>query len=457
VAEHIRDFYHPEIDKQAHDMLAALDDPTVAAAATAGRLAFRAMGAKRRPDTDDGEVWRFHDAEGHPAEVEFRDPSAIGAWLADGSRGLFYSYTGSTEPLWRPVIGTTHIADGVRTGYDESDALVSVTTALQHGTRRMRSIGQGVAWTIAPLRNAWAQMHWNPSTERTKEEIATHYDHDQEFYVGDEGVLGPWKQYSSGLLLPGQREEEIGLDQLQEQKIDSLIRKLELEGADTLLEIGSGWGSLAIEIAKRSPHLHVTSLTVSHEQRKLCEEAAVAAGVADQIDFREQDYRDLDPSEKFDRIVSIEMIEAVDNKDLPVYYNALRDHLTPGIGSVTLQAITVRPSQEARQKHHKGFAQIIFPGGSLAARRSIVRDMEERELRLYEHTDATASYGPTLRGWRQNLHEYAIPRTLRRKAQGITTTQSARSDRGYDLYFALSETGFRTRYIEDHQLTFVNS
>lgn len=87
--------------------------------------------------------------------------------------------------------------------------------------------------------------------------------------------------------------------------------------------------------------------------------------------------------------------------------------------------------------------------------RSIVRDLEKRGLGLYEHTDATASYGPTLRGWRENLHEYNILRTLRRAAQGITTTQSARSDRGYDLYFALSETGFRTKYIEDHQLTFV--
>jgi cyclopropane-fatty-acyl-phospholipid synthase len=321
----------------------------------------------------------------------------------------------------------------------------------------MRTVGQGIAWTLAPIRNTWAQLHWNPSTERTKDEIATHYDHDQAFYVGDTGVLGPWKQYSSGLMLPGQLEEDVTLDQLQEQKIDSIIRKLNLDGADTLLEIGSGWGSLAIEIAKRAPHLQVTSLTVSHEQRKQCEEAAMAAGVEDRIDFREQDYRDLDPDETFDRIVSIEMIEAVDDKDLPVYYDALRDHLTPKIGSATLQTINVTAAQEARQKHHNGFAQIIFPGGSLVAKRSIVREMEKRGLRLYEHTDATSSYGPTLRGWRQNLHIYEFPRTVRRTAKGITTTASTRSDKGYDLYFALSETGFRTRYIEDHQLTFVNS
>lgn len=456
MAEHIRDFYHEEIDKLAHDMLASKDDPTVRVASSIGRMMFRAMGAERQPNTDDGEVWRFHNAEGDPAEVEFRDPSAIGAWMLEGSRGLFYSYTGNDEPLWKPVTETTYVADEVRTGYDESDALVAITTALQHSTRKMRGIGQGVAWAMAPVRNTWARLHWSPSTERTKEEIATHYDHDQEFYVGDTGVLGPWKQYSSGLLLPGQREEEVGLDQLQAQKIDSLVRKLELEGAETLLEIGSGWGSLAIEIARRAPHLQITSLTVSHEQRLQCEEAAKAAGVEGRIEFREQDYRDLDPGEVFDRIVSVEMIEAVDDKDLPVYYDALRDHLSPGIGSVTLQTINVTASQEARQKHHKGFAQIVFPGGSLVAKRSIVRDMAKRELRLHEHTDATSSYGPTLKGWRSNLHTYDSARTARRTAQGVTTGRSARSDRGYDLYFALSETGFRTRYIEDHQLTFVN-
>ncbi len=136
MAEHVRDFLDPVIDQEAHIMLESAQDPTTIAAAAAGRGIFKMMGAERQPDTDDGEVWRFHDADGHPADVEFRDLSAIAAWTIHGSRGMLYSYTGSSEALWRPVEGSTYISPDVYTGYPESDGLVSVTAALHHATRR---------------------------------------------------------------------------------------------------------------------------------------------------------------------------------------------------------------------------------------------------------------------------------------------------------------------------------
>ncbi len=452
MAEHIRDFLHPVIDEEAHIMLASANDPTTLAAAMAGRAIFRVMGAELRSNTYDSEIWRFHDKNGNPADVEFSDPSAIAAWTIHGSKGMLYSRTGSSEALWRPVEGSTYIAPDVRTGYPESDGLVSVTTALHHGTRRSRRIAQVIANAVAPVRDKWALAHWDPSIDQTKEEIMTHYDHDQSFFVGPQGILGEHYLYSSGLVLPGQGR--ISLEQMQQQKIDSLLDQLQLGNADTLLEIGSGWGEMAIQAAKANPNLHVTSLTLSPEQVKICRERARTEGVEHQIDFLELDYRNFGPDQRFDRILSVEMIEAVAWQGASVFFDAIDKHLDPDTGIAVVQPITVPPEQEARQRHHSGFAQKIFPGGSLLAVRSIIRELEKRNLRLHQMKNLSDSYGPTLREWRRNEHEYEIPRTQRRVSKGIDPRTSARSDDGHDFYLAISETGFRVGAIEDWQLMF---
>ncbi len=145
-------------------------------------------------------------------------------------------------------------------------------------------------------------------------------------------------------------------------EIDSLLDQLQLDSADTMLEIGSGWGEMAIQAAKANPNLNVTSLTLSPEQAKICRERALAEGVADRIDFLEMDYRDLDPDLRFDRILSVEMIEAVAWQDAPVFFNAIDKHLDPDTGIAVLQTINVPPEQEARQRHHKRVRPENLPG-----------------------------------------------------------------------------------------------
>lgn len=457
MAEYFRDFLDPAIDGLAFDILDSVGDSSTPMLARVGRSVFWAVGGTRLANSDDGERWEFPLPNSNGRSViEFRDPAAIVAWL-HGSDGALYARTGEDEPLWKPDTKFTVVPQEIRTDFPESDGLVVATMALHHAIERPRRAAQITASTTAWFRDGRALKRWDPSTERTKAEIMSHYDHDQAFYVGSTGILGPTKQYSSGLLLPGQRELDVELNNLQEQKIDSLLRKLDLENANTLLEVGSGWGELAIRAAKRYPHLHITSLTVSHEQAKLCREAAKAAGVDDQIEFLEKDYRDFVPEKPFDRVVSVEMIEAVAWQDLPAYYSALTKLTDQKRGVAVLQTINVRPEQEARQRHHKGFAQAIFPGGSLVAAQTIERDMSKYGWQLYERTDATSSYGPTLRGWRVNLHTHEAARTNLRIQKGISETSSARSDRGFDFYLAASETGFRTGYIENHQLVFKRS
>lgn len=441
MAEHFRDYLDPSVDTYAEKVLQPKRDVTHRMLARYGDRLFRMMGAER--DTyDSPNKWYLADATGNQVAIDVHDPERFfPAILRYRDIGLFYGLTGDEDgPLWTPDPLRTYIPEAIDSGHPEADSMVQVVEALGRMTRVPRAIGRNTARLVAPIRDRHANQSWQVSTDRTKSEIAAHYDLSPEVY--DTMLDGQFVQYSSGLLAPGRRFES--LHDLQEQKVESLINMLELQSAETLLEVGGGWGGLAVAIAERVPHIDITSLTVSHEQYLRAVKRAEDAGVADRVHFREQDYRDLEPDAMFDRIVSVEMIEAVDWRDHGVYFDALARHANPTHGRIALQAITIRPEQFASQRHNRSFANTaIFPGGVLTPREVISSNMEQRGWQLDRVEDLGSSYALTLREWIRNLWDKKPELDAKWQSEGITSGKIDRFWRGFSFYLAASEAGFR--------------
>lgn len=442
MAEHFRDYLHPTIDPYAERVLDPPRNFTTRMLARYGEELFRMMGAEHS-HTDASDIWRLHDGEKHQVAIAVHDPDRFfPALFRYRDIGLFYGYTGDDDgQLWSPSPEHTFLPDDIRTGYDEPDSLVQVVEAASVMSHIPRAIGRNAARLTAPLRDAKARRMWHESTTRTKDEIAAHYDISPEVY--DAMLDTPHMQYSSGLLQPGQAFES--LDQLQDQKIDSLIAMLDFDEAETLLEVGGGWGGLAVAIAERAPHMDITSLTVSHEQYTRAIQHADEHGVSDRVHFKELDYRDLAPEEIYDRVLSVEMIEAVDWRDHDTYFGALSSHAHPTLGKLALQAITIRPSQFASGRHNKSFANTaIFPGGVLTPKETINKELAARGWENTAAKELGASYAPTLREWIRNLWDHRTTLDQKWQADGIDTHRIERFWRGFSFYLAASEAGFRS-------------
>ena len=440
MAEHFRDYLNPTIDTFAEKVLRPERDKTHRALARYGAKLFEMMGARR-----DGAVadrWYLEAAEGKPAVIDVHDPERFfPAILRYRDVGVFYGLTGDENgPLWTPDVERTYIPELVDSGYRQPDSMVQIVEAMSRMSRVPRAIGRGAARLAAPVRDARARAAWQESTARTKSEIAAHYDLSPEVY--DTMLDSEFMQYSSGLLAPGQSFES--LHDLQEQKIESLIEMLELDKAETLLEVGGGWGGLAVAIAERVPHIDITSLTVSHEQFTRAEARAEKAGVQARVHFREQDYRDLPADARFDRIVSVEMIEAVDWRDHHTYFDALTRHADPEHGVIALQAITIRPEQFASQRHNRNFSNTaIFPGGVLTPKEVITEGLASRGWELENSESLGPSYALTLREWIRNLWDNKPMLDQKWQQDGIDAQQIERFWRGFSFYLAASEAGFR--------------
>lgn len=453
MSEHLRDFRDPEADSILSPELDSLQRGLI----KHGDNAMERLGVAVS-STSEGKQLAIN-AGGHVAAMDVYEPDVvIPALLRHASNGLFYTYTGDEDgkPKWTINTDITVVPEDVSTGNPESDGLVVLAQALHAATEGPRKVGRVAARLTAPLMDKRYKKEWSASTERTKEEISRHYDHRQDFYVGPHGILDQeFTQYSSGLLLPGREFES--LEELQRQKVESIIRKLELDNAETLLEIGTGWGGLAMAIAEAAPHLKVTSLTVSEEQAKIARQKIKEKGLEDRIDVLCKDYRELDSDIKFDRAVSVEMIEAVDDRDLPIYFDALARHVDPDKGVIVLQSINVAPEQYALQRRSNGFASTaIFPGGSLVPLRTVGEGMAVRGWRMHEATDLTRSYDLTLREWRRNMQAGKTALTDMWLSDGHAPEAIDRSNRGFDFYLAFSQAGFRkgTDHIQTWQTTF---
>ena len=275
-----------------------------------------------------------------------------------------------------------------------------------------------------------------PSEENTLEgaraNIHRHYDLSNDLFGT---FLDPSMMYSSALFGPGD-----DLTAAQHRKIDSVLDYAGVTRGSAVLEIGTGWGELAIRAAERGAH--VTSLTISEEQRALATERIAAAGVADRVEVKLCDYRES--SGQYDAVVSVEMIEAVGASYWPAFFSTIGERLRPG-GRFGLQAITMDHDRMlASSRAYTWMHKYIFPGGIIPSVQSIEDGLRTHtRLKLAGMREFGQDYARTLRLWRERfLHRWSDVASL-----GFDDVFG----RMWEFYLAYSEAGFRSGYLKVHQ------
>jgi len=259
----------------------------------------------------------------------------------------------------------------------------------------------------------------------SRRNIAAHYDLGNDFYAL---WLDPSMTYSSALF-EGDRSRS--LEQAQRAKYERILRRIAPRPGAHILEIGCGWGGFA-ELAAREHGCRVTGITLSAEQLRYAEARIARAGLADRVRFELRDYRDV--AERYDHIVSIEMVEAVGERYWPAYFGVIARALAPG-GTAIVQAITIADRMFARYRTGTDFIQRhIFPGGMLLSPRRCREEAARRGLAVVGDHAFGRDYAETLRRWRQAFNE----RLPEFRALGY----DARFVRKWEFYLAYCEAGF---------------
>ena len=231
------------------------------------------------------------------------------------------------------------------------------------------------------------------------------------------------------------------LEEAQLRKIDAILDLAGVQAGTRVLEIGTGWGSLAIRAAQRDAR--VTTITLSREQMRLARERVEAAGLSGLVEVRVQDYREV--SGEYDAIVSVEMIEAVGEAYWPTYVAALDRLLAPG-GTVAIQAITMDHERFlATRRSFSWIQKYIFPGGIIPSLQAIDDTLAAHTtLHVTRQRELRAHYARTLRLWRERF----LDQWPHIHAQGFDETFR----RMWEFYLAYSEAGFRSGYLGVSQL-----
>jgi cyclopropane-fatty-acyl-phospholipid synthase len=281
----------------------------------------------------------------------------------------------------------------------------------------------------------------------SKRNIAHHYDLSNELFAL---FLDPTLSYSSALfeqepganrLLPRAGHSDLEIAQIR--KIERLLDVTGVGPGMTVLEIGTGWGELAVRAAMRGAH--VTTITLSERQRELALQRVADAGFADQVDIQLCDYRDV--TGQYDVVLSVEMIEAVGAEFWPIYFRTLDERLKPG-GKVGLQAITMPDDRmQASRDTFTWIQKYIFPGGLIPSIQAIERAVShETTMKVLDRHAFGLHYARTLAIWRE---------TFEADADSIDALGfDATFRRMWSLYLAYSEAGFRSGYLDVYQYVF---
>ncbi|MBP3858657.1 MAG: class I SAM-dependent methyltransferase [Pseudomonas sp.] len=364
--------------------------------------------------TVNGERLIFGDSgAGLVGEVQIHDTSVWGMIASNGSIGA----------------GEAFIH-----GYWSSPDLTKVIRVLVSNLDVLDAMEGGLARLGRPLIRG---LHWiNRNTRKgSQKNIAAHYDLGNDMF---EQFLDPTMMYSAAQFLTA----DDTLEQAQLNKLQRICQKLDLKPADHLLEIGTGWGSMALYAAQHYG-CKVTTTTLSKEQFDYTQARIEALGLQEQVTLLLEDYRDL--TGQYDKLVSIEMIEAVGHHFLPSYFKQCARLLKPH-GLMLLQAITIREQRYEQAKSSVDFIQrYIFPGGALPSVQKMLEIVgKDTDMNLMHMEDFGLHYAKTLRLWHENF----------RRAHGRLT------ELGYDEYFlrlwefylCYCEGGFLERSIGTAQL-----
>ena len=271
----------------------------------------------------------------------------------------------------------------------------------------------------------------------SRRNIADHYDLGNDFF---QLFLDPTMMYSSGVFsTPSDSMEQASIN-----KMSMICEKLALTSGDHLLEIGAGWGSLAMHAAEHYG-CHVTTTTISSEQYEHAKSQVEAADLSDMVTVLKSDYREL--AGTYDKLVSIEMIEAVGLENVPQYFQKCASLLSPG-GVMLLQSITIADQRYQASSRSVDFIQrYIFPGGALPSVTMLIEEAtRSTDMRSYGLEDITEHYAETLHRWRESFKS-AVPQVRELGFDDYFI-------RMWDYYLAYCEGGFLERAINCIHLQF---
>ncbi|MBN2177279.1 MAG: class I SAM-dependent methyltransferase [Demequinaceae bacterium] len=355
--------------------------------------------------------------EGEAPAIEIVRPGAFFARLGHQPKiGFGEAYMAGD---WRPAPGV-----------DLSDALVPfaahLATAASGTLQRLRTF----------VEKRVPRRHRN-TLRGSRRNIEAHYDLSNDLF---QAFLDPSLTYSSALFDDSRPWSEQSLEEAQLRKVDAALDRAGVGEGTRLLEIGTGWGTLATRAAQRGAR--VTTLTLSKEQAALAADRARAAGVDDRIDLRLQDYREVEG--QYDAIVSIEMIEAVGDQYWQTYFSAIDRLLTPG-GTAVVQAILMSHDRYlATRRSFSWIQKHIFPGGIIPSMQAIERCVGRTSMEITDRHHFGSSYAETLLRWRrtfdanwERIREFGFDDEFKRM---------------WEFYLAYSRSGFMTGYLDVAQV-----
>jgi cyclopropane-fatty-acyl-phospholipid synthase len=350
---------------------------------------------------------------------------------------LVATVTINDPAAWRgPLRGSVGLGEGYVGGLWETDDLVALIRIAARELRQM----DGIRGAVARPRGLLHRLrHLVPENTRSgaRRNISAHYDLGNDLFAA---FLDEQMMYSCAYF----PDAAASLEQAQLAKLDRICDRLRLGPENHLLEIGAGWGGMAIHAARRSG-CRVTTTTISREQYELARQRVREAGLDGQVTVLLQDYRDLEG--RYDRLVSVEMIEAVGWQFFDDYFRRC-DELLSDDGLMLLQAITIDDRIYEIEKAARSFANThVFPGGCLPSEGLIAGCLERvTSMRQVWRDDITAHYPPTLAAWRERF--FGAWERLRGRGY------DERFRRLWDFYLSSSEAGFRERRISDVQALF---
>ncbi|MEA2382201.1 MAG: cyclopropane-fatty-acyl-phospholipid synthase [Solirubrobacteraceae bacterium] len=335
-----------------------------------------------------------------------------------------------SERFWPALLhGSRGLAESYADGLWESPDLAAVIRVAARNVDRLDDLRR----RIAPVRGPWQRAHGfvaRNTPARSRRQVAAHYDIGNELY---ELMLDPTLSYSCTVF----ERPDATLEDAAVAKLDLVCDKLDLGPRDHVLEIGTGWGGFAVHAA-RTRGCRVTTTTLSRAQHSVAVARAREAGVEDRVTVLLDDYRDLRGA--YDKLVSIEMIEAVGWRDFGTFFERCAGLLRPD-GAMLLQAITIDDRAYEVEKASRSFMRThIFPNGCLPSLEVIARCVARHgDLRTVDLEDLTPHYAETVRRWRANVD---------READALEALgYDERFRRMWRMYLAYCEGGFAERRI----------
>jgi cyclopropane-fatty-acyl-phospholipid synthase len=340
--------------------------------------------------------------------------------------------------MWRDMVtgGSIGAAESFVAGDWSSPDLVQLLRFFTRNIDIMNAFEDRFAWLTRP---ALKGLHWlNRNTrEGSRKNISAHYDLGNDLF---RTFLDPTMMYSSAVY----PREDASLEEAALHKLDMICRKLDLQPGDRVVEIGTGWGGFAIHAASRYG-CHVTTTTISREQLELARARVREAGLEDRITLLFEDYRDLEG--QYDKLVSIEMIEAVGPQFLDSYFAKIGALLKPD-GLALIQAINMPEQRYSRALRNVDFIQrYIFPGSFIPSFGAILDAVRTGSDMVMTHAeDIGFHYARTLNDWCQRFM------ASERELEQMGYDEAFR--RLWAFYFAYCEAGFSERAIGVSQILF---